>query len=54
MAASCFAHPASIDLAESRVLPFEEMTFETARERRKENRTMFLDLQGLRPLLPRK
>jgi len=31
-----------------------ELTFETARERRKENRTMFLDLQGLRPLLPRK
>jgi GNAT superfamily N-acetyltransferase len=29
-----------------------ELTFETARERRRKNRTMFLDLQDLRSLLP--
>ena len=29
-----------------------ELTFETARERRRRNRTMFLDLQGLRSLMP--
>jgi GNAT superfamily N-acetyltransferase len=31
-----------------------ELTFETKREKRKINRTMFLDLQSLRPLVPEK
>lgn len=44
------AKPVSVDFYEKCGF---ELTFETERERKKENRTMFLDLQSLQDLLPR-